>query len=337
MKEYIGMGIKPTGPNLNVINVLRSIVEDKESIAYVPYDYKKESSRYSRDSRVHFLPLESGCPMKIVDITSNKERFNFNILGMLDVMVEFQDFNGDIELKQKKIWRQYSVIRDGHLNIDYILAKLSEETFRDLREARILWYNGVQVPLNHKHNKDFIYKVSLKDIPLISLNWAQPVNIGLYNMILDEEMYGRYIKEIKKILKDRSDYNKYNAEEIDSEFYQEDNIYLKEDKKDNKVEVKCVTYSIDKEKNISFDCKFEDMDTPALENALKDFKSFKKNSGFGSRCVIWAIEMSKKKGSYNWSDVYQKKSGSSKSYQDTYINVNGEKVKLTRCEYTKMV
>ena len=45
-QEFIGKGIKNLvkgSPNANVINILRSIIEDENCICYIPFDYANQS------------------------------------------------------------------------------------------------------------------------------------------------------------------------------------------------------------------------------------------------------------------------------------------------------
>ena len=161
MKKWIGKGLKnlvKDSPNLNVINILRSLIEDKDSVCYIPLSYISER-KTNLDPKVHFQPIESGKTIVVKSITSHRERFNFSISGEVDVYVEYEN-NGIVELVPKKIFRTYTIIRDGKLAIDYIIAKLSKSAFEELKNAGVLYYNGQQVLDNHTYISTFLYKVN---------------------------------------------------------------------------------------------------------------------------------------------------------------------------------
>ena len=332
--KFIGEGLKVEGPNLNVINVLRVLVEDKGSIVYIPHGYKKETST-SGDPKVHFNPVEAGKSIKVTDIQSNQERFNFSLTGLVDVMVEQEIASGEVCLVPKKIWRQYNIIRDGKLMMDYIVCKLSEEAFTNLRNAGILYYNGVAVPNNHIYVPDFLYKVVLKDIPLISLNWAQPVNIGLYDYMIEEQELMAKLKILRSLIKE------YKADgqtlpEKNSDIYVE--AYSGSEKVEPTGTAKCVVYSLVDVPE--FDLSGYEERFPSLVYAEAEKKKLSDRLSdirFISRCIILAIEESKKKGSYDWSELEKVPRSKNKMRQYATIDVDGKKIGLTRTVFEKSV
>ena len=249
VKEWIGKGIKnlvPNSPNKNVINILRSLIEDENCICYIPLSYSAEK-KTTTDSKIHFNPIEAGKTIMVTDIQSNKERFNFSVTGEVDVYVEFENEDGSIRLESKKIFRTYTIIRDGKLTIDYIIAKLSEDTFNDLRNAGILYYNGVPVPENHMYIADFLYKVVLTDMPILSLAWAQPDNVGLYEYLDYENKLSATMTEVNKIIKGFKEAGQtLPAFPEDSIYYNEP--YLGETRTTDKILCECVVYSVADEK-----------------------------------------------------------------------------------------
>lgn len=333
MKKFIGEGLKSSGVNLNVLNVLRTLVEDTDSVVYLPYGYKNATVRTS-DPRVHMVPIEAGRPVRVLSLKSNKERFNFSILCSVDVMVEFYD--GDmIKLVPKKVFRTYNVIRDGKLEINRFSVKLSKSLYEDLRAAGILYYNGARVMENHEYSENFIYKVDLSTIPLVSVNWAQPVNIGLYDMMKEDLEISEKLKVLKKI---RNKFDK-PSEVVEDEYYTES--YTSGDYSEPSLgsEVDCCTYSIvgfkPQYKESDFDGMFSSYND--INEYIKNLTSIQNNDRFMSRCIIFAIGFTKKLGSFEWSDLEDVPRSKDKKRQFAKVNVNGEEITLERRIYKKLV
>ena len=92
-QEWIGKGIKNLvkgSPNANVINILRSLIEDENCICYIPLSYASEKKTTS-DPKIHFNPIEAGKTITATAIQSNQERFNISITGEVDVFVEYEN------------------------------------------------------------------------------------------------------------------------------------------------------------------------------------------------------------------------------------------------------
>lgn len=305
MKQtFIGKGLKGLvkgSPNLNVLNILRSLIEDESCECYIPAKYSTEK-KTSKDPRIHFMPVESGKKIKVTKIQSNKERFNFSITGEVDVYVEYEGNNGTIELLPKKIFRTYTIIRDGKLTIDYIIAKLSEETFNELRNANVLYYNGVEVAKEHKYVSEFLYKIKLTEIPLVSYAWAQPQQIGLYANLNEENELSNTLSEVNKIIKKHQSEGQVITNDFeDSIYYNEP--YLGEEHNGDKIECDCISYEVKNEKNINQE--YLDKANIDINNATKIKKLINKqltDLRFIDRCIVFAIELSSTKGNFNWSE-----------------------------------
>lgn len=340
-KVLIGEGLKPQGPNLCVLNVMRSLLEDKESVVYIPQDYVLGTLKQKFDSKVHKNPVEAGEPIVVTSIKSHAERFNFSLSGTVKVMVEEELPDGTIDLVQKKIFRSYNIIRDGKLTINYIVCKLSKESFNDMKEAGILYYNGVKVPMSHNYQPDFLYKVVLDKIPLISLNWAQPHQIGLYKYLLEEITLTNEQTRLNALIK------AYKAEgqtlpisDADFGYYQE-----KEDTEydNNEVityEADCVVYRL-KNKKVAevseevFKATYPDL--VSATQALREIKGRLRDIRFVYRCIVWAIEHSAKKGSYKWSESYKVPASKGKVGQIAEVTYNDEVLTLERITFKKEV
>lgn len=328
MRDFIGSGISDEGVNKNVINILRVVLEDEDSVLYVPYSYVADRGEKSKDPRVHFPPKESGRPMQVVDIVGNQERFNFSLQCLVDVKVEYEK-DGSKYLEDKKVWRNYHVIRDGELIINKMAAKLSESSYSDLRNAGVLYSGDTLIDASYIYNPDGVYTISLENIPLVSSNWARPNALNFHKMLRDGERANNQLKQIKKILKESG---KSDTSELRSDVYTEEISSYGSSSKDKSVE--CVTYSIIENPGYKVP-KYEgvaESDIKAVKNEVKDCR-------FKCACIKWAIEsaMSHRKSPYNWSEEYQKKAGSPKYYSETLVEIDGVSYRLERCRFTKMV
>lgn len=339
MKQtFIGKGLKGLvkgSPNLNVLNILRTLIEDGTCECYIPFEYSTEK-KTSKDPRIHFMPIESGKKIKVTTIQSNKERFNFSITGEVDVYVEYEGDDGSIELLPKKIFRTYTVIRDSKLTIDYIIAKLSEETFNELRNANVLYYNGVEVAKHHKYVPDFLYKIKLTDIPLVSYAWAQPQQIGLYANLNEENVLSNTLTEVNKIIKDfQANGQIVPSENENSIYYNEP--YLGEERNGCKVECECVTYEVKNEKTIDQDyIDIANQDIASAVRVKKTITKLLKDLRFVDRCIVMAIELSSTKGNFNWSEPKITGRTILTENRTTEVPGLGRMYELTRKSYKKM-
>lgn len=336
-KKFIGKGIKnlvKDSPNRNVINILRSLIEDDNCICYIPLSYSAEK-KASSDSKVHFNPVEAGKTIVAKTIQSNKERFNFSITGEVDVYVEDEMENGEINLVPKKIFRTYTIVRDGKLTIDYIVARLSEETFNDLRHADVLYYNGVAVPDNHKHIDNFLYKIKLTDMPILSYAWAQPQQIGLYENLDEENRLANTLKEVNAKIKE------FKAEGQVVPPIPEDSIYYVEktegtdERIGEKTLCECVLYEVKNENEVDETYLNKCTNIVEASKVKKEINKELTTLRFINRCVIWAIEMSETKGNYEWSELEKIPRTKDKFAQYVDVPGLGRMYELKRTVYQK--
>lgn len=340
--NFIGEGLKSDGVNLNVLNILRSLLEDKDSIVYIPQDYKRGVKSYGYDSKVHMIPAEAGKPIQVISLTSNQKRFNFSVLGLMDIVVENEDeTTGEVSLVPKKVWRQYNIVRDSKLMMDYIVAKLSESSFISLRDAGILYYNGVVVPKNHKFMSDFIYKVKLSDLPIVSCNWARPVTLGLYQYMLDDMRLTSELKVVNALIKKYKEEGKVLSYSGDSSIYTETNGESDSSKPCEYYDAPCVVYELKDvvldEPSTEDDLRNKYPNIDDLDNYKKSLKKSQDIARFNSRCIVMAIENSAKKGSYDWSKLEDVPRSKDKKQQFCTIDINGSPVKMRRLVYNERI
>lgn len=246
MKDFIGKGLTT---NVNVINVLRTLLETSGNELYIPYDYVTTSKK-GLDLRVHFAPKESGRPLQIMNIKGHSERFNVSITCLCDVKVEYV-VDGKTELRDKKVWRSFNIIRDGELTICKLLAKLTKASYDEILQAGDLLYLGnTKLDSSFVYDEDAVYTIQLENIPLISYNWARPLALGYPEMQIRAQKIQEDLKVIRKYVKENMILTESKQE--DSDIYTEEIPYSSPSKVGK--EVKCVTYTI-KEKSSPLDVK----------------------------------------------------------------------------------
>lgn len=330
MRDFIGYGLGEQGPNKNVINIIRVLVEDPKSRIFIPFSYAVERENKNNDPKVHFPPKVSGRPLEIVDVQGHNERFNLSVKCLAPVKVEVETEDGQIHLEDKKVWRNYNIIRDGELVIDHIVAQLSKQSFDDLRAAGGILYLGedMEISDNFVYDENTYYSVKLTDIPLVSTNWARPNALKFHNMLLQVSGLTDCIKSAKKYLKEND--MPLKSAKPDPSIYTEQCTYSSSGKL-GKI-VPCVTYEILGNPNTKA-YSVNGMTTEKFEKYEKNLKDLK----FRCFCIKWALETAHKKNSYSWSEVYQKRSGSSKYYQEAVVDIDSEAYRLQRCYFEKEI
>lgn len=174
-RKFIGAGLKPTGPSHCVLNVLRALIEDEGNVVFIPKGAYKRSGELTVDPRIVHPP---GRTLKVVGYTSHDERFNFSLRTKKDVKVRPESGQGP--LQDMKIWRTYNVVLDGNLHLPELEATLSEATFGVLQEAGV-------VNAAASYDASQIYTISLRDLKMVSPNWANPATLGLVSLMREEK------------------------------------------------------------------------------------------------------------------------------------------------------
>lgn len=173
-REFIGAGLKPAGPSHCVLNVIRALIEDPECVVYIPKNVYKRSGILTRDPRVIENPHSR--TLRVVGYVSNESRFNFSLRTLKDVKVRPE--GGGIPI-DAHIYRTYNVILDGNLHLSELQATLSEETFELLKEAEV-------IPTDKLYDASHAYTLNLRNLRLISTNWANPGTLGLVPLLREE-------------------------------------------------------------------------------------------------------------------------------------------------------
>lgn len=336
MKKFIGEGLKSIGNNLNVLNVLRTLVEDNDTEVYIPYSYQKETTR-SADPKVHFAPKESGNPLRVVAIQSHQERFNFSVTTILNVFVDIENEDGTVDLVPKKVFRNYNIIRDGELTVNHIFAKFGDiGTYNILAESGILRFATCDdvVTVNHKFNPEYVYKISLVDIPLVSPCWANPTQIGLYYYLKRDMEISAILSNVRKLIKEYKEQGQSIVYDSDGSFYTEQYSYSSDKVK---VPASCIVYDLPE---IKYDIPIEETrkiakDIDTADNMLSTLSKEQKSIRYLIRCIIFAIENTKNKGNYEWTELQDLPRSKNKKFQTALIENDGEMLKLRRMVYEK--
>ena len=180
-RKFIGSGLKKAGPNHCVLNVLRVLVEDKANVVFIPKGAYKRTGELTSDPRV-IHPL-MGRTLKVVEVQSKEDRFNFSFKALKDVKVkpanEVGEIIDDAEPVDAKVWQNYVIILDGNLHSPDLEASLSEESFDSLKEAGVIEANKTYAPAK-------VYAINLRNLRMISPTWANPVTLGLVNLMKEE-------------------------------------------------------------------------------------------------------------------------------------------------------
>jgi len=303
MCKFYGEGLKESGRNLNVVNVLRTLVEDENCEVYIPYDYNKES-KYCTDPDVEFIP-NANC--EVIDMVSNQERFNYSITYVIPVIVKGEN---------KKVFRNYTVIRDGKLNVESIWASVNGY-YDTLKNAGCI-----------KAEENGKVEIDLTSIPLISVCWAQPTNFKFTELIKREAEISEELKCIRKIIKDNN-----FSQNIESDFYYESKTTADTDR--DKICVHCVVYDIPEFKFKANENNYpHDNSIFAIKKSLdRELKEIR----FKIRTIVWAVENSAKRGSYEWTELADLPRSKDKKFQTAKTLCEGKEVTLRRVEYNKAV
>lgn len=172
-REFIGAGLKPAGPSHCVLNAIRVLIEDEESVVFIPKGAYKRSGVLTSDPRVIENP--HGRTLRAVGYGSHDSRFNFNLLTLKDVKVLPEGGGKPVDAQ---IYRTYNVVLDGNLHLPTLQASMSEPTFQLLAESGVI--------TKTVYHPAHVYTLNLRDLRLISSNWANPRTLGLVPLLREE-------------------------------------------------------------------------------------------------------------------------------------------------------
>lgn len=175
-RNFIGSGLKSTGPNHCVLNAMRELLEDDGNVIFMKAGAYKRGGELTRDPRVIESP--HGKSLRAVNYQSNTKRWNFSLVCEKDVQVAPEDGKGPPVAK--KVYRTYNVIRDGNLVVSELEARLSQTSFTKLQEAGV-------IGADEKYVATKTYALNFKGMKIVSTNWANPTTLQ-YAALLREEV-----------------------------------------------------------------------------------------------------------------------------------------------------
>ena len=173
-RAFIGGKLKPVGPNHSLLHVIRALIEDPQSVVYIPTGGYKRGGIAMRDPRVIENPHTR--VLRVLGYSSNAARFNFGLRTLKDVKV--LPLEGG-RPKDMYVWRTYNVVLDGNRHMAQLEATLSEATFDLLQEAKV-------VKTNMRYDPARSYTLYLQDLATISGNYARPQTLGLARLLEEE-------------------------------------------------------------------------------------------------------------------------------------------------------
>jgi len=237
-RKFIGAGLKPTGPNHCVLNVMREIIEDSKNVVFLGENAYKRSGELTSDPRVIHPPMRY---LKVLGYKSAESRLNFSFLCLKDVKILPETGNGPPI--DKKIWRTYNVILDGNLRIPELKAVLSEKSFKSLQDAGVIDSSAL-------YSKTKIYTLNLRDLKTVSSAWSNPSILGLVPLLREE----RELEAEQTALNARC-----KATAPAAPIQEEDNIYYPKETKVEGMPVEtytapCIEIRLMKYKPKNYDC-----------------------------------------------------------------------------------
>ena len=180
-KRFIGAGLKASGPNHCILNVLRTLMEDPAVVLSIPAGAYKRGGLLTKDDRV--IPSPLGSTVRVVSYTSKKDRLNFSVTTQKEVKVRPVDDDDNIIDTAKPVdavvHRTYNLVRDGELVMRQIYASMSEGTFNELQAAGV-------IDASKAYQADTSYLLDLGDMKMVSSAWARPSSLRLVDLLREE-------------------------------------------------------------------------------------------------------------------------------------------------------
>lgn len=276
-RKFIGAGLKPTGPSHCVLNVIRTLIEDPDNIVYLPKSAYKRSGLLTVDPNIIESPL--GRTLQVVGYRSDNSRFNFSVLCLKDVKVKQETGGRPVDMK---IWRAYNIILDANLHMSEIEASLSPKSFDVLKEA------GVIDSETYALGK--AYTINLRGLKMISPAWANPINLGLVNLLGEEADLEVQQTALNARRKELMPVVSVTAELVPGGVYTPKSI-VAEGVPVEYYTAPCCEYRLMKYKGVSYECGT--MSLEEAENKVKEVRQRLIVVRFLIRAITFAMEMVK--------------------------------------------
>lgn len=193
-----------------VLDALDVISEDEEA-EFFPYagaGYNRTGVKTEKDTDVEFIPENRG--YNVSSLSWNSKRLNLSmtteILGHVNLNEEAKKFNLSQEFKCK-IFRSFTFIKDGILNIKEPVLLLSEKTHNYLK--------SIGVTSEDWDNKPTVYRLS--ELPVINRKYAN--NIKSVVPFSELAIKEAELKGVVKVLKDEVKTVAARAAEVNQKAY----------------------------------------------------------------------------------------------------------------------
>ena len=155
-----------------LLNILEVLMADQDAYFY-PYNnefsYKKIGvSSKTKDGFPEFTAnKDARCPLN--KLTWNDTKLNLSVLAKIDGTIKFTEGFEKFGFSQEYptyIWRNYTVVKDGFLNVQKLPVSMSKETFDILQTNNVIGTTEIW-------EKDKITILNLSTIPVINKSIAE--------------------------------------------------------------------------------------------------------------------------------------------------------------------
>jgi hypothetical protein len=203
-RRYLGgkkVGCLPKRDAFCVLDALSLLVEDEDAkfhSADARFRYKRIGVKQEvAEGYSEFEPSESdGSPMR--DLTMNETRPNLSILVKLNGTIQLTDEcakHGLAKTFPTHCFRNYTIVKDGALNVDVLPCSMSRETFKTLRRHGAIMADAEFVD-------SWVYAVELSKLPVMNRAMAEghrSATTLAKNVLKTYELQGR-LKALKYYL-----------------------------------------------------------------------------------------------------------------------------------------
>ncbi len=322
---FIGSGLKPSGPNHCVLNVLALLASDSSVVLSLPAKAYRRGGLLRIDPRIVESPL--GRTLTITSYTSEQKRFNFSFMTEKDVKVLAVDSNDnilpDVAPEDATVYRTYNLIRDGELVISELWASMAQFTFEQLQAAGV-------IESSVRYQSGQSYQLNLRGMKMVSSAWARPNALLLTGLLQDiaelaakQTALNAHLKAVGKpepseSASGRPFYREQSAKlEVEPEYYAAD----------------CVELKLASVQTNSYTTEVQLLSSAEADQAIRQVRRDLRALRWRMRCIVFACELTGW-GAVDWGEpkVSQRSANPRRTYTAT---LGGQLVK--RVVWTEMI
>lgn len=184
-----------------ILDLMDILMSDKNAFFYPThpkFKYKKigVGQKVAEGYREFIADVGVKCPVNA--LTWNDKKLNLSVLANIKGTIELKDGwkeLGFAQLYPTHVYRNYTVVKDGFLNVNLMPLSFSQETFFKLKEHGLLDASEEWV------NENVVYLVDLSKIPVINKAIAngRTSATNLCKSVYEELQYEAKIKALKAI------------------------------------------------------------------------------------------------------------------------------------------